>query len=416
MKKRYFIVLAFAALIAIVTSSLVGANGALVIDFEDLVAGTVVTTLTTGGGGISGDPVTGFVAVNGFDPTLAGNRAMVFDSACPPGGVPTDCSGGDFDLGTPNEAFGGPGVGSGGTSNDAALGNILILSEDLDSSDPDDADNEGSMFEFDFTNFGLGAVTVNSITALDIEKSEDGAKVRVYSDLGVTLIAEVAIPRTGDNGAVTVIINKDDVVFMEVHLNGSGAIDNVVIDEILPKFARITGGGWRVSGTNGESVRSSHGLTLHCDITLSNNLQINWTGGQRWHIDKLVDAAFCEDDPAFTPEPPDAPADTYIGLDVGKLNNDTSDGSVACFIFEDHGEGGNDPDGFDDGLDQALIRIWNVGYDPGITAGDLNDPGFDCSSPKLDSAANLVLSVDLTEIAGGNLQFHFDQPHKNKGP
>jgi hypothetical protein len=202
---------------------------------------------------------------------------------------------------------------------------------------------------------------------------------------------------------------------MEVHLNGSGAIDGIVIDEILPEFARITGGGWRVSGANGESVRSSQGLTLHCDITLSNNLQINWSGGQKWHINKLVDSAFCEDDPDFTPEPPDAPADTFIGLDVGKLNNDASGGSVACFIFEDHGEGGNDPDGIDDGLDQALIRIWNVGYDPGITEGDLNGDGFDCSSPNPDSAANLVLSVDLMEIAGGNLQFHFDQPHKGNG-
>ena len=52
-------------------ASLVGANGASVIDFEDLAAGTVITSLTTGGGGISGDPVAGFVAVNGFDPTLA---------------------------------------------------------------------------------------------------------------------------------------------------------------------------------------------------------------------------------------------------------------------------------------------------------------------------------------------------------
>ena len=54
-----------------------GSEPRSVIDFEDLAAGTVVTTLTTGGGGISGDPVAGFVGVNGFDPTLAGNGAMV---------------------------------------------------------------------------------------------------------------------------------------------------------------------------------------------------------------------------------------------------------------------------------------------------------------------------------------------------
>ena len=154
-----------AALVAVLTASLVGANPGSVVDFEGLPAGTVVSSLSTGGGGISGDPVAGFIGVDGFDPTLAGNRAMVFDSACPVGGNPADCSGGDDDLGTPNEGFGGPGHSDDGSgaSNDAPLGKVLILSEDLDSDDPDDADNSGSQFDFDFSTFGPGAVTVVSI-------------------------------------------------------------------------------------------------------------------------------------------------------------------------------------------------------------------------------------------------------------
>lgn len=360
-------------------ASLASANPGSVIDFEGLSEGEVVAAVSSGSG-ISGDPVEGFVSINGFDPVLAGNRAMVFDSSCPPGGTPADCSGGDWDLGTPNEAFGGPGSSDDGSgaSNDAALGNVLILSEDLDSSDPDDADHFGSRFDFDFSNFGPGAVTVVSIHALDIEaaQGEGGAKVRVYSDLGVTLIAEVPISPTGDNGAAVVNIGESGVVFMEVILNGSGAIDNInlEIEEELPVFARITGGGWRVTGSGDEAVRASNGLTLHCDILLANNLQINWNdgGSNKWHINKFVDAAFCYDHPDYTPEPPVAPADTFVGLDVGRLNN--VDGAVACFILADHGEIGSDPDG----NDQSLIRIWEVGFDPGITAADLDDPGFDC--------------------------------------
>jgi hypothetical protein len=174
-----------------------------------------------------------------------------------------------------------------------------------------------------------------------------------------------------------------------------------------PALARVTGGGWRVTGSDGVDVRSSGGFTLHCDITLSNNLQINWGQGNKWHINKFVDAAFCKDDPEYTPEPPDAPADTYFGLDVGRLNN--TDGSVACFKFEDHGERSGDPDG----PDQALIRIWEVGFDPGISAEDLDDPGFDClvsdSDPSTDS--HTVLFVPESNIKG-NFQFHEDQPHK----
>lgn len=182
--------------------------------------------------------------------------------------------------------------------------------------------------------------------------------------------------------------------------------------ENLPAQARITGGGWRVTSSDNGDVRASNGLTLHCDITLSNNLQVNWSGGQKWHINKVVDAAFCEDDPFFTPEPPRSPADTYIGLDVGKLNN--VDGSVACFILEDHGEVAGDPDG----PDQSLIRIWAVGFDPGISADDLDDPGFDCLASSSDPTTdpNTVLFVPLSDV-NGNLQFHFDQPHKNgNGP
>jgi hypothetical protein len=46
---------------------------------------------------------------------------IAFDSSDPPDH--------DIDLGTPNEAYGGPGVGEGGESNTVALGNLLISAE-----------------------------------------------------------------------------------------------------------------------------------------------------------------------------------------------------------------------------------------------------------------------------------------------
>ena len=367
--------------------SLVGAApNSSTIDFEGtLVKGDIVTSLSFGAG-ISGDDAGGFVAVEGTNPRFGAETddAMIFDT--------DSISGGDTDLA-------------------AGDGNVLIITEDEDASDPDDEGFFADVtFQFDYSSWGTGTVTVNSLNFVDIE--EAGGTVEVFSGgCGVTSEGVVGIPTTGDGGVVNFAVGFTGDC-MVVTLAGSGAIDNISIEEGLPALARITGGGWRTTGFNGESIRSSQGLTLHCDITLSNNLQINWDQGAKWHINKLVDAAFCYDHPDYMPEPPVAPADTYVGLDVGKLNN--VDGSVACFILADHGEVAGDPDG----PDQALIRVWDVGFNPGITEADLADPDFDClvvHNATAMSDQNTVLLVPLSDM-NGNLQFHFDQPHGGNRP
>ena len=68
-----------------------------------------------------------------------------------------------------------------------------------------------------------------------------------------------------------------------------------------------------------DGVRITRGFTIHCDIILSNNLEINWSGGNKWHIDKPLTSATCVDDPAISPEPPAAPFDTFIGEGEGTL-------------------------------------------------------------------------------------------------
>jgi hypothetical protein len=188
-----------------------------VLDFEGIPEGTIVNTVFSGYG-VSGDPVAGFIDVHGltlhFGPDV--NTAMIFDATCSPGGTPADCKG----------------SGEGGDLFKPELGNVLIISKDLDSSDPDDADWKGSYYEFDFSNFGSGTVNVVNIAALDVEDEEDegGAEIEVYSGgKDGTLLKVVLIPNVGNNGLEYVEVNQSGVDFMRITLNGSGAIDNIQV-------------------------------------------------------------------------------------------------------------------------------------------------------------------------------------------
>ena len=102
-------------------------------------------------------------------------------------------------------------------------------------------------------------------------------------------------------------------------------------------LGRMTGG--RNLRVDGAHVRaSSGGFTIHCDITLSNNIQVSWPGGNKWHLDKPIDKAVCIDQDGIDPTPPAAPFDTFIGEGIGKLNG--VDGSEIRFTFIDAGEPG----------------------------------------------------------------------------
>ena len=138
---------------------------------------------------------------------------------------------------------------------------------------------------------------------------------------------------------------------------------------------RMTGGGGQI--TIGD-MYITRGFTIHCDITLSNNIEINWPGN-KWHLDKPITSALCIDDPTISPVPPDAPFDTFIGTATGRLNG--VDGSLLRFVFIDDGERGAQVH------DKAQIQIW-------------------------DPNGTLVLNVPLSELTKGNIQAHYDQPHK----
>ncbi len=144
--------------------------------------------------------------------------------------------------------------------------------------------------------------------------------------------------------------------------------------EVDPALGRFTGGGHQVR--IGEA-RVTRGLTIHCDLLLSNNLEVNW-GGNQFHMTEHLETVACTDDPDIHQAPPPAPLDTLIGVGTGRYNG--TDGYTVEFTLVDAGEPGRD--------DMAALLI------------------YETANP-----TNIVLNVPLQLLTGGNLQAHYDQPH-----
>ncbi|MCB1057370.1 MAG: choice-of-anchor A family protein, partial [Acidobacteria bacterium] len=147
----------------------------------------------------------------------ASHPLMIFGSGAP--------TGGDDDLGTPNEDFLGPGIGSGGAAgtdgeNALSLYNLLILSEDGDSNDPDDNASGGTMvFEFDT------AVELTSVKLVDIDANES-VQVRAYDAGGFLLTIAASLP-LGDNSVQEVFAETTGVRRLELVFSGSGALAQI---------------------------------------------------------------------------------------------------------------------------------------------------------------------------------------------
>ena len=147
-------------------------------------------------------------------------------------------------------------------------------------------------------------------------------------------------------------------------------------DDCAPGTGRFTGGGNQIDVGVGKITR---GLTIHCDLLLSNNLEINWDKGNNFHMLEHLETIACFDDPTIDQRPPNAPIDTLIGRGTGRFN----------------------------GVD---------GYRIEFTLVDAGEPGRNDEMAILITAPNgaVVLNVPRQQLTGGNLQAHFDQPHKNK--
>ncbi|WP_196137128.1 hypothetical protein [Aliikangiella sp. G2MR2-5] len=138
---------------------------------------------------------------------------------------------------------------------------------------------------------------------------------------------------------------------------------------------RFTGGGHQIRV---DAVRITRGFTLHCDLLLSNNLEINWKGNH-FHMKEHMETVACTDDPDIIQAPPEAPVDTIVGVGQGHYNNEP--GYTIEFTLVDAGEPGGD--------DQAAFKL------------------YETANP-----ANVIMEVPLQSITGGNIQAHADQPHK----
>jgi CshA-type fibril repeat protein len=124
------------------------------------------------------------------------DQAMVFDTNNP--------TGNDADLATDN------------------LDNVLIISEDGDASDPDDNANGGTFtFEFD------EAVTLQSVTFLDLEQP---AILSFFAEDG-TLLSQLTVPVNGDNGQSVVDLLSTTAFRFEIAMTSSGGIDNLVFED-----------------------------------------------------------------------------------------------------------------------------------------------------------------------------------------
>jgi hypothetical protein len=154
------------------------------LDFEmaggmDLAAGTVLT-----------DQFTDLGITVATDSEFG---AMIFDTDHP--------TGGDHDL----RAEG--------------IGNVLILSEDGDSTDPDD-DAQGGTLRFDFDEL----VGIAEVGFLDIE--EMGSTVTFFDEMDKQ-IAAIEVPPMGNRSLQDLDVNLGGISRMDVFLAGSGAITGI---------------------------------------------------------------------------------------------------------------------------------------------------------------------------------------------
>ncbi|TDJ78474.1 MAG: hypothetical protein E2O39_01445 [Planctomycetota bacterium] len=296
-----------------------------VVDFEGIPTGTILSTVFASDGA-------GPIEVRGTNPALgAVNAAVVFDSSNP--------TGGDFDLGSPNEDFGGPGIGDGGAAgspfeNALPLEKTLIVAENLIDSDgdglvddPDDSADSGTT-RFDFA--AIAPVTMLAMTIIDVEDGRDQPTVEFRDSSGL-LIATVLLPFVGDNGVSVVDFGAIAGVFtVEVILNGSGSIDDLTFREQCK--ARIGDTVWH--DVNGDGLRDPAEpgiegvvLTLLGDMGQVLDTQVTDRRGQYLFID------LCSGDYKVVIDPESLPSGFFPSpCDVGnddELDNDCSPVSVS---------------------------------------------------------------------------------------
>ena len=238
----------------------------------------------------------------------------------------------------------------------------------------------------DFSGVEPAGSTVAEISLGSLQTGE-GYRYSISTDGGVTFGPETDVFPNQVDELGTLVIDQPaaNLVVKLQKTSAPGQSDNdYTIRSVTTEFTtssemlegRLTGGGVKATGSQGEVV--TLGLTLHCDILLSNNLEVNWKGHQ-WHLTKPIVSASCSNQQNDAP-PPASPIDTFEGTAYGSL--DGVDGSLIEFNFQDHGEPGRD--------DTIEVTI----YQPG--------------------SSTVALQIPPQALSVGNFQMHYDQPHGSK--
>jgi hypothetical protein len=229
-----------------------------IIDFSGIAHGTVIEQVQSKNQNWT-------IGVSGYNPedlAKGGTKAaMVLNSA----GVVKGSN--SQDMGTPNEKFGGPGVGAAGEggafANMVAWGNILVI-KDFDSPVIEEDDTNGAFTSFDFSS--VGKITAKSLSVIDVELTEqESAYVYLYAsksdyDNKLNPLNKITLPSTGQNGVATVSLgNTTGVGFIVVDMNGSMGIDNLEFckDSYVPAGCSYTQGFWKTHGPDAKGNNSN---------------------------------------------------------------------------------------------------------------------------------------------------------------
>jgi hypothetical protein len=184
----------------------------------------------------AGETVTQVTLENGASMTVwaenhgsGPDKCIVFDSSHP--------TGGDVDLGTPNEDFGGPGKGNGGEQgkegeNAVALGKLLVISgndedanDDGRMDDPED-ESDGGLLTLHFSHAGR-----LSFKVVDVDKDEDEPHFTLYKEGHE--VGQAQGDEFGNNGVQPIDLSSfGDIDAIEMHLHSSVGIAAIQLDVV----------------------------------------------------------------------------------------------------------------------------------------------------------------------------------------
>ncbi len=341
-----------------------------VIDFEEFSAGDIPMVFENG-------------AMSTDDPV--NHPLMIFDSSNP--------TGGDFDLGTPNEDFSGPGVGSDGESgepgeNSIPLGNILIISDDGNSGNPNDFSG-GGLFRFDFDFL----VRVDTIIIIDVEPDEMMV-VTMFDSLGGVL-STFDVGGLGNNSYQELPINTDNVKRFLIEFVGSGSVGEVRYSICSDRC------------TN--AIAGQGGTTMICEgdtelINLNELLTDNPDIGGVWTEESLVSSGVDLSNPLevdFSAVPPGTYIFQYLVEAIAPCTSDSTEVTVIVMPGGDAGTDGSLELCEDDDLSSIdLAGALGGTPDTGGVWMETSNPmsGVNLSDPSM---------VDFSSVDAGNYTFKY---------